>query len=188
MPHQPFRHPALPGLADVCLCARALIRRLMREEPAKYKILAWDRQQFARSVVTARLLPLRSGSDKPQICCLSPPKAGRSHPAAYLGGPPSPVSAAARVAAPADIPRAGGNPINPAVTRRVVVQPADRSPSLGGTVGCTYHYHRSLPVPAGLFKPPLALSRPLPLLSSHYHYCCYYRHCSFPQIFHEEIL
>lgn len=35
------------------------------------------------------LLPPRSGPDKPQICCLSPSKAGRSHPRLTETGPSS---------------------------------------------------------------------------------------------------
>lgn len=59
---------------------------------------------------------------------------GRSHPAAYRDGPllqsVSLLELLVLHTAPANIPRAGGNPTNPAVTSRVVVlQAADRSDS-----------------------------------------------------------
>lgn len=52
---------------------------------------------MARGVVTVRLLPLRSGSDKPQICCLSPLKARQVSPCGLPRRAPPPVSVPARV-------------------------------------------------------------------------------------------
>lgn len=139
---------------------------------------------MARGVVTVRLLPLRSGSDKPQICCLSPSKAGRSHPAAYRDGPilqsvtllELPHLQTSRVPVVTRLTRqsrvewwyAGSGQVRVLAGRSGV-------PTTPSTPTCTVPVYLSFP----------SSSRPLPLLSSSYHY---YRHCLFPQIFQKETL
>lgn len=170
---------------SVCPCPHSTPhgeeQQSMRRPGAAMPIAAWDRPTIARA--RRHLLPLRSGPiSHTKICCpslcrqVSP--CGSTRRALLHSVLPARVTCDA---APANIPRAGGNPTNPAVTSsRVGVQARRPAKMLAGRsdVPATPISPTWAGLPRYLSFP--SLSRPPPLLSSCYDYYCHY---SFSQNF-----